>query len=98
VVVVDNFSKDNIFTKEDMQVIETIADQSAIAIDNAKVYQAVKEKNELLKKSISIHNQFYKFIIEGRGMEYVIQLLEILIYSYVNFRLRYYDKKYCIIS
>lgn len=96
VVVVDNFSKDNIFTKEDMQVIETIADQSAIAIDNAKVYQAVKEKNELLKKSISIHNQFYKFIIEGRGMEYVLQLLEKLIDSYVHFHSRYDETNDCL--
>lgn len=85
VVIVDNFNEHGLFTKEDMEVIERIADQSAIAIDNANMYQAVKEKNQLLKKSISIHNQFYQFIIEGRGIEHVIQLLEQIISSPVQF-------------
>ncbi len=85
VVVVDNFNQDGVFTEEDMEVIEIIADQSAIAIDNAKVYQDVKENNDLLEKSIAIHNQFYQFIIEGRGIEHVIQLLEQIIPSNVQF-------------
>lgn len=92
VVIVDNFIKDNIFTEEDMEVIEAIADQSAIAIDNATVYQAVKEKNELLNRSISIHNKFYEFIIEGRGIDHVVQLLEELIDSRVYFHSQYDDK------
>ena len=85
VVVVDNFNQDGVFTEEDMEVIEIIADQSAIAIDNAKVYQDVKENNDLLEKSIAIHNKFYQFIIEGRGIEHVIQLLEQIIPSNVQF-------------
>lgn len=85
VVIVDNFNGDGVFTTEDMQIIERIADQSAIAIDHARLYQATKEKNELLRKSISIHNQFYQFIIEGRGIDHVIQLLEQIIESKVLF-------------
>lgn len=85
VVVVDNFNEDGVFTEEDMAVIERIADQSAIAIEHAHVYQDVKEKNELLEKSIAIHNQFYQFIIEGRGIDHVLQLLEQIIPSKVQF-------------
>src|SRR5699024_8637441 len=44
----------------------------------------------------SIHNQFYKFIIEGRGMEYVLQLLEKLIDSYVHFHSRYDETNDCL--
>lgn len=90
VVVVDNFNQDGVFTKEDMEVIERIAKQSAIAIDNAKAYQEVKEKKDMLEKSISIHNQFYQFIIDGRGMNHVIQLLEKIISSTVTFH-SYFD-------
>src|SRR5699024_5309225 len=85
VVIVDNFRVDGVFTEEDRQIIERIADQSAIAIDHAYLYQATKEKNELLRKSISIHNQFYQFIIEGRGIDHVLQLLEKIIHSKVTF-------------
>src|SRR5699024_2863553 len=58
VVIVDNFKHDGIFTKEDMQVIEIVADQSAIALENSLIYENLKEKNHLLEQSISIHNQF----------------------------------------
>lgn len=85
IVVVDNFNENGVFTKEDMQVIEIVADQSAIAIDNSNVYQHLKEKNELLQQSISIHNQFYQQIIEGRGIVNVIALLERIISSPVIF-------------
>src|SRR5690625_2347219 len=81
VVVVDNFSRNDVFTKEDMQVIEVVADQTAIAIDNSNVYQHLKEKNNLLKQSISIHNQFYQLLLEGKGIENVISLLERIIFS-----------------
>ncbi|MDM8102280.1 MULTISPECIES: helix-turn-helix domain-containing protein [Oceanobacillus] len=94
-VVVNNFSRKNIFTKEDMQVIEVVADQTAIAIDNSNVYQDLKEKNNLLRQSYAIHNQFYELIIEGRGIENVISLLEKIIESPVQFdhEIKEYDKE-----
>lgn len=92
IVVVDNFSQKDVFTKEDMHVIEVVADQSAIAIDNSNVYQNLKEKNKLLKQSFSIHNQFYQLIIEGRGIENVISLLERMIHSRVIFDFELKDR------
>ncbi|MGM8364012.1 helix-turn-helix domain-containing protein [Virgibacillus sp. W0181] len=83
VLVVDNFNQDGVFTEEDMQVIEAVADQSAIAIDNSNVYRSLKEKNALLTQSISIHNQFYKLIIEEGGIDKVLALLESIIHSKV---------------
>lgn len=92
VVVVDNFNQNNVFTKEDIEVIEFVADQSAIAIDNSNMYQHLKEKNRLLKQSISIHNQFYQLIIEGRGIDHFISLLERIISSPVTFDADIYDQ------
>ncbi|MEI3613657.1 helix-turn-helix domain-containing protein [Pseudogracilibacillus sp. SO30301A] len=93
IVVVDSFSHNDVFTKDDMQVIEVVADQSAIAIDNSNVYQDLKEKNNLLRQSFSIHNQFYQLIIEGRGIENVISLLERIIHSKVMFDLDLSDQE-----
>lgn len=92
VVVVDNFNKNGVFTEEDLEVIEAIADQSAIAIDNSNVYQNLKEKNNLLKQSISIHNQFYRLIIDGRGIEHFISLLERIISSPITFSTEKYPE------
>ncbi|WP_144463672.1 helix-turn-helix domain-containing protein [Siminovitchia fortis] len=85
VVAVNNYNQNGVFTEEDMQVIKVVADQSAIAIDNANVYKNLKEKNTLLKRSIAIHNQFYQLIIEGRGIKNIISLLERMISSPVVF-------------
>lgn len=92
VVVVDNFNQNGVFTKEDMEVIEFVADQSAIAIENSHMYQDVKEKNKLYQQSISIHNQFYQLIIEGRSIAHFISLLERTISSPVTFDSDIYDE------
>ncbi|MGP4105945.1 helix-turn-helix domain-containing protein [Virgibacillus sp. L01] len=84
VLVVDNFEEDHAFTETDMKVIEVVADQSAIAIDNSNVYRRLKEKNDLLSQSTLIHNQFYKLIIRGDGIDKVLNLLESIINSKVT--------------
>lgn len=85
VVVVNNYQQDGIFTTEDMNVIEIVAGQSAIAIDNAKVYKHLRQQNQLLEKSISIHSAFYRLIIEGQGIDNALSLLERMIGCPVSF-------------
>lgn len=79
VIIVNNFSEENAFSKDHMEVIEIIADHSAIALDNSSLYHHMKEKNELLSQSVNIHNRFYQLMLEGKGIEEVILLLERLI-------------------
>ncbi|SFB02200.1 GAF domain-containing protein [Lentibacillus halodurans] len=62
VLVVDNFKENGIFAEEDMQVIRVVAEQSAIAIENSNVYHNLKEKNDLLAQSISIHTKYYRLM------------------------------------
>src|SRR5699024_6402032 len=76
VIIVNNFSEENAFTKDHMEVIQIIADHSAIALDNSSLYRHMKEKNELLSQSVDIHNKFYHLTLEGKGVEPAIQLLE----------------------
>ncbi|MCM3709180.1 helix-turn-helix domain-containing protein [Sporosarcina luteola] len=90
VVTVNNYRQDSIFTPEDMMVIEVVAGQSAIAIENARVHEHLQQKNALLEKSISIHNTFYQLMIEGRGIDAILSLLTRMIgisvsyYSYLD--------------
>ncbi|WP_438315358.1 helix-turn-helix domain-containing protein [Sporosarcina sp. FA9] len=85
VVVVNNFKHDSIFTAEDMNVIEVLAGQSAIAIDNAKMYEHLQQKNLMLEMSISSHSKFYRLLIEGRGIDTVLSLLKRMIGSAVSY-------------
>ncbi|MGY0691378.1 helix-turn-helix domain-containing protein [Virgibacillus sp. FSP13] len=87
VIVVNNFKQDGIFTESDMQVIKAVADQSAIAIDNSNVYYSLKEKNDLLLQSTTIHKKFYKLIIEGGGIDKILSLLESIINTKVSYQL-----------
>lgn len=90
VVTVNNYRQDSVFTPEDMKVIEVVAGQSAIAIENARVHEHLQQKNALLEKSISIHHTFYPLIIEGRGIDAILALLNRMIgisvsyYSYLD--------------
>ena len=83
VLVVDNFDQDGLFSKADLEVIQIIADQSAIALEHSNVYHNLLQKNEMLSEAISIHKKFYQLIIEGEGIARILLLLENLIGSKV---------------
>ncbi|MFP7200491.1 helix-turn-helix domain-containing protein [Lysinibacillus halotolerans] len=86
VLIVDNFNQDGIFSDADLEVIQIIADQSAIALEHSRVYQNLLQKNEMLSNTISIHKKFYQFIIDGEGIGQILLLLETLIGSKVVHR------------
>lgn len=81
VLVVDNFNQDGIFSSADLEVIQIIADQSAIALEHSRVYHNLVQKNEMLSNTISIHKKFYQLIIDGEGIGRILSLLENLIDS-----------------
>ena len=86
VLVVDNFENEGYFTEDDMNVIEIIADQSAIAIVNSDLFQNLKEKNEQLKHSLDIHKKFTKVILEGGGTETILSLLSRILKTKAKFK------------
>ncbi|PLR78324.1 hypothetical protein CU633_05805 [Bacillus sp. V3-13] len=75
VLVVDNFETDSDFLSEDIYVIESIADQAAIAIMNSKLYKELEEKNHQLENSLLIHQKFTQLVLEGKGVEPILTLL-----------------------
>ncbi|TCT26493.1 sugar diacid utilization regulator [Melghiribacillus thermohalophilus] len=86
VLVVDNFENDGIFTYDDMKVIEVIADQSAIAIENSNLYQILKKKNDQLEHSLEIHKKFTQVILDGGGINQITSVLSNIINSRVEFK------------
>ncbi|MFC4557795.1 helix-turn-helix domain-containing protein [Virgibacillus kekensis] len=85
VLVVDNFKQDGVFTGADLQVIQILAEQSAIAIDNSYVYRSLKEKNDLLAQAADMHNMYYRMIIEGGGVDQIVSLLEAFTETHVTY-------------
>lgn len=85
VLVVNNYKQDGVFSPSDMSIIKAVADQSAIAINNAHIYHNLREKNQLLSQSMDIHDKFYNLIIKGEGKDKVIQLLESITQTSVTF-------------
>ncbi|MBO8157778.1 MAG: helix-turn-helix domain-containing protein [Bacillaceae bacterium] len=86
VLVVDNFENDGVFTYDDMKVIEVIADQSAIAIENSNLYQILKTKNNQLEHSLEIHKKFTQVILDGGSIDQITSVLSNIINSRVEFK------------
>lgn len=82
-LIVDNFNHDGLFSSADMEVIQIIADQSAIAIEHSRVYHNLLQKNKMLTDSITIHKKFYQIVIDGYGIESILSFLRELIPSRV---------------
>lgn len=75
VLVVDNFESEHHFTEEEMMIVEVIANQSAIAIINARLVEDLRKKNNLLLTSIDIHQKFTKLVLEGGEKERILSML-----------------------
>lgn len=86
ILVVDNFDEEHVqFSKSDIQVMEIIADQAAIAIMNSKLYQQVKRKNKELSFSLDIHRKFTKILLEGKGEAYILDTISRILETPVTY-------------
>lgn len=86
VLVVDNFNENNVqFSQAEIQIIEIIADQAAIAIMNSKLYHQVKSKNEELSYSLDIHRKFTKILLEGKGSKFILDTISRILSTSVTY-------------
>ncbi|MCX7919365.1 MAG: GAF domain-containing protein [bacterium] len=76
---VDTFSQRNAFTEEDLKLLSGIANQSAIALENAQLYsrtqQQIKELSALLEVSRAISANLNTDIVLQMIMRYSLHLL-----------------------
>ncbi|WP_017727666.1 helix-turn-helix domain-containing protein [Halalkalibacterium ligniniphilum] len=89
VITIDCFQKDGQFTQEDMDLLEAIAHQAAVALEKANLYRVqqqqfrelkelnnrIVEQNLMLQRSIELHNQLSDLVLEGEGLDSILQYI-----------------------
>jgi sugar diacid utilization regulator len=82
VLVVDNFFAPKNFTSSDLGLLEAIASQAAVALENADLYEREKQNaerlaaaNRQLVQVTEVHEQMTRAILEGRDMQGLAELL-----------------------
>ena len=71
--------KKGAFTDDDARLLELLAGQLAIVIENARLLRQMEQKNDLLRHSMEIHNRLTRMVLSEREMGEIIQRLARLI-------------------
>lgn len=93
VIVIDNFDGQSAFTQDDVDFLEAISAQAAVAIINAQNYKKEIENNKELEKynklledeknryqySTNLHNKFSKMVLNGCSIEDILSDLASMI-------------------
>jgi sugar diacid utilization regulator len=103
VLTLDNFLKtESSFTSEDLQLLQTFADLSAVVIEHANLFQRVQHQNqelsvmhqalskehENLQKTFDFHNRLTHIATKGGGVEEILKTL----YRTVKVPVAVYDR------
>lgn len=71
--------KTGTFSEDDARLLELLAGQLAIVIENARLLRQMEQKNDLLRHSMEIHNRLTRMVLREREMGEIIQRLARLI-------------------
>ncbi len=63
------------FRPEQTRLLEALAGQASVAIENQKLYSRLQEQNRLLERSLDIHRQFTEAGLAGVGLDGIAQIL-----------------------
>jgi Nif-specific regulatory protein len=74
-VYVDSRKLTTLFDDEDLEFLQAFANQAAVAIENARLYERLREENVLLKESIGKRYGFENIIGDSPKMERVFRTL-----------------------
>lgn len=102
VLVVDNFSNNTDFTNQDVEILEAVSVQAALAITNAQRLEYTEKSRKMLEDysliveseknkyryALEIHNKFTNMVLNGASIEELINELSILL----KCELLYFDK------
>ncbi|OLS36258.1 transcriptional regulator [Alkalihalophilus pseudofirmus] len=89
VITLDCFYSNKEFTQEDINLVEAIAHQAAVALEKANLYKAKEEhlnemqhlnekmveQNALLKRSIDIHSNLTDLVLHGEGLSSIMHYI-----------------------
>ncbi|MED4582687.1 helix-turn-helix domain-containing protein [Brevibacillus choshinensis] len=75
VLVLHQFHQDKVFTDYDLSVLQGFADQTAIALHNAKLYADARTKHDDLVKRNRIHEALKQLSLQNKGTESIVRAL-----------------------
>jgi len=67
-MVVENLRADHAFDKFDLEVLHALAAQAAIALVNARLYEAESRSRAGLGRSLEIHESLTNLVLQGRSV------------------------------
>jgi len=67
------------FTSDDARLLELLAYQLAIVIENARLFKQLEKKNELLRHSMDVHNKLTRLVLRDKSFNEIIFTLAQLI-------------------
>lgn len=93
VITLDCLSDKKVFLKEDIQLLEAISHQIAVAIEKTSLYKekektihlleglnkTISNQNQLLTRSIDMHNKLSDLVLQGENLERILAFLYKLI-------------------
>jgi sugar diacid utilization regulator len=85
VIVLDNFSVEHAFTTTDLDLLQLLANQAAVAIDNVRLYEHQNQLLYRLEQALRIHNNLTQTVLQGRGIDGIVADLSQLIENPVIF-------------
>ncbi len=74
-IYLDSVSQPGRFTRESLTLLTAIADQSAVALENARLYRSVRDENRQLRSEIQRVHGFEEIIGRSRPMRDVFDTL-----------------------
>lgn len=75
VITLDSFDKSLHFKKEDMQLLEAIAQQAAIALEKSNIYDKEKKAAQLLARSVETQRNIASLVVNGEGIQSIINYI-----------------------
>ncbi len=64
--------KNGSFTQDDARLLELSAYQLAIVIENARLFEQLEKKNELLRHSMDVHNKLTRLVLRDKSFDEII--------------------------
>lgn len=64
--------KNDSFTQDDARLLELLAYQLAIVIENARLFEQLEKKNELLRHSMDVHNKLTRLVLRDKSFDEII--------------------------
>lgn len=75
VISLDSFQHNLTFKQEDLNLLEAITHQAAVALDKSSLYQEKEKTVQKLSNSIEIHTNLANLVLNGEGLQSIMNYI-----------------------